>query len=393
MKILWLCPFVPYPLDNGGNIRVFSMLSHLSKIHEIHLICLNSAMQGGMKLDPLKKLCKKVDVLDSPPFLPLKLHHAPYFFSSTPGSIAVDGAKLRREVEFIVSSQTFDLLHVEFLTLAELALSLNIKMRTCTEHFFAMESYNHNLQDYHGLKHWYFSRELRKMKRWEPTILAKFDHVFVTSKTHQQHVTQWMNRENRATLVPNGVDTNYFRPQSCEVNPHSFFFMGAFHLDPSSQRALAVLVDEVFPTVLKMLPNAELHVVGKGASLEVVERAHPNIHFHGYVDDVRPYLASSAALLLPIVGGSGTKLRILTAMSMAKPVVTSIDGLAGLQCEDGKELCVARDWKEMASKAVQLSLNEDLRKNIGLSARKVVEERFSWEYLASIQNAAWMRMN
>lgn len=391
MNILWLCPFVPYPLDNGGNIRVFSMLSHLAKVHNITLVCLDDPLQGGRNVQPLRDLCAQVHVLDAPPFLPLKLHHAPYFFSRTPGSLVVGGNRLQQQLAAIAAGQDFDLLHVEFLTLAEMALDLNISKRTLTEHFLAVESYGHNVKEMRGLKRWYFQRELAKIVRWEPHIVGRYDHVFVTSEPHRQKVSGWMG-EGRVTLVANGVDTDYFQPQAVEVDAHAFFFMGAFHLDAANQRALAVLVDEVFPAIRQALPDAVLHVVGKGVPQDVRQRAPAGIRFHGYVDDVRPLLASSAALLLPIVGGSGTKLRILTAMAMAKPVVTSVDGLAGLDCTDGRELFIARDCQDMAAKAVHLAKDAALRARIGKVARRAMEGRFSWAQLARIQQGVWQSL-
>ena len=391
MNILWLCPFVPYPLDNGGNIRVFSMLSHLAKIHAVTLVCLDDPLQGGRDVRPLRDLCAQVHVLDAPPFFPLKLHHAPYFFSRTPGSLAVGNPRLKRQLAAIAAGQDFDLLHVEFSTLAELALGLNIKKRTLTEHFLAIESYGHNVKEMSGFKRWYFQRELTKLERWEPAIARQYDHIFVTSEPHLRRVSEWMGG-GHVTLVPNGVDVDYFQPQVVETNAHSYFFMGAFHLDASSQRALAVLVDKVFPTIQQDLPDAVLHVVGKGVPQELKDRAHANIRFYGYVDDVRPLLAFSAALLLPVVGGSGTKLRILTAMAMGKPVITSVDGLAGLDCADGEELFIARDWQDMATKAVHLSCNTKLCSDIGRAARRAMEERFSWVQLAHIQEGVWQTL-
>jgi len=391
VNVLWLCPFVPFPLDNGGNIRVFSMLSHLARRHAVTLVCLADPLQGGKDLRPLRALCTQVHVLKAPTFLPLKLHHAPYFFSSTPGSLAVGSARLQHQLAVIAKNRHFDLLHVEFLTLAEMALDMDIGKRTLTEHFLALESYAHNVQEMHGIKRWYFQRELAKIERWEPAVVSRFDHVFVTSEPHRRKVARWMDEE-RVTLVPNGVDTDFFQPQVGAVDEHAFFFMGAFHLDASSLRALNILVDEVFPAIRRALPEAVLHVVGKGVPGKVRERVPAGIKFHGYVDDIRPLLSASAVMLLPIVGGSGTKLRILTAMAMSKPVVTSVDGLAGMECEDGRELLVARDWGEMAAQAVRLAGDAALRKKIGCAARRAVEEQFSWAHLARIQDSAWQAL-
>lgn len=391
MRILWLCPFVPFPPDTGSSTRVFALLRELAGLHEVTLVCLDDPLQESCDLRPLQDICQRVHLLSSPPRMPLKLHHAVDFFSIQPGSLALNSRRLLAELTELSRAHTFDLMQVEFLPLAAMALQLEVPVRVITEHYLAVEAYEHYTRTLRGIRRWYFQRELRKLRRWEPDIIRRYSHVLVTSGPHLKIVSGWVGRE-RVTQVPNGVDVDYFAPVNTESRHNEFVFMGSFHLNPANLQTLAILLEKVLPVLRKRIPDLVLHVIGKGIPKEVGAQAVPNVRFHGYLLDIRPLLASSTAMLLPMVGGSGTKIRVLTAMAMGKVVITTPDGLAGLECEEGREVLIVRSWEEMAAMAARVSADVEFRRRIGRAARAAVVQRFSWAKLATIQARLWERL-
>ena len=107
----------------------------------------------------------------------------------------------------------------------------------------------------------------------------------------------------------------------------------------------------------------------------------PNVEYAGYVEDVRPHIAKSAVFIAPLRSGSGTKVKVLNAMSQGKPVVTTSIGAEGIEAQPDEEIVIADDPKEFARKTVYLLKHSEEAQKIGQRARKVIEEKYDWQVI------------
>ncbi len=171
---------------------------------------------------------------------------------------------------------------------------------------------------------------LLETMRWralEEQAAARFhQHIFCT----QEDARGFESRHEvaRSYIVPNGVDLDYFTPRPVERDPHELLFLGSLDYEPN-QDGLRCFFDEVWPELRKREPRASLVVVGRAPSDELRREVPAGVHLIADVEDVRPYLARAAALVVPLAIGGGSRLKIAEAMAMGCPVISTEIGAQG----------------------------------------------------------------
>jgi glycosyltransferase involved in cell wall biosynthesis len=257
------------------------------------------------------------------------------------------------------------------------------------EHYIATESRRRLARiSKWGLKRIYYGFDFPKIAMYEERVLNRFDLCLVTSREDEGKL---LNRGIGSKIVvsPNGVDTQYFRPlddTGLEPGNHgnpSLVYMGAFHLEPANVDGLEHLLERVLPLVEQQIPGVKLEVIGRGLHGSFIDKyAHRNVFFHGYVEDVRPILGRAQALLLPLRGGSGTKIRVLTAMAMAVPVVATPMAAEGIEAKHEEHILLGDTPETLARYCARVLRDRDLKKNMGSAGRRLVEDKYSWETVA-----------
>jgi glycosyltransferase involved in cell wall biosynthesis len=182
----------------------------------------------------------------------------------------------------------------------------------------------------------------------------------------------------RVAVVPNAVDLEYFRarPEAPGPEPHSICFFGAINYFPNTD-GLQFFLKEIFPLVLARLPGAKLSVVGHTPQ-DLFQLQSATVDMKGFVPDVRVEVERAAVVIAPLRIGGGTRLKILEAMAMSKPVVSTPQGAEGLDVSDGRELLLADGPAAFADQLVRLLEDAALGRRLGAAARHLVEQRYGW---------------
>jgi glycosyltransferase involved in cell wall biosynthesis len=152
------------------------------------------------------------------------------------------------------------------------------------------------------------------------------------------------------------------------------------------------LVEEVWPLVLRRRPQARLLIVGRGDEAERERLRRPGVEATGEVPDVRPYLAGAAVVIVPIRMGGGTRLKVVEALSMAKPMVSTTLGCEGVNVRHGEHLLVADGAEEFAGAVTQLLEDRWLAAELGRAGRARMEEEYSWELAGERLERLYARM-
>lgn len=185
--------------------------------------------------------------------------------------------------------------------------------------------------------------------------------------------------------VPTGVDTDYFRPQGvASPEPHNLVFTGSMDWLPNED-AIRYFTEQILPRVKQAVPDVTLTVVGRNPSAHLLElsKRDASIIVTGRVEDVRPYIERSAAYIVPIRIGGGTRLKIYEAMAMAKPVVSTAVGAEGLPVHDGVELLIADTPEKFAATVVRVMTDQSLAQQLGRRAAHTVRGQFGWSRVAA----------
>lgn len=391
MKLLIVSPFFPYPPDSGGAIRIYNLIKHLSKEHDIMLLSYIDETQNFSKIE-ISTYCKAVTI-PLPHNKRSWLSHGKHLFSKLPYSLVyVDNRFKERLIE--ITSQPFDIVQFEFLPLAHyVELLPKSSKKIVVEHYIAAESRKRLMEFWKpSLRKLYYRLQLPKINAYEQEILDKFDLCLITSEAHKQKLIDW-GVKSQIMLSPNGVDTEYFAPLSEDISSEepnlqpTLVYMGAYHLEPANIDGLTYLLENILPLIREKVPNIQLEIIGKGLPPHFEQKyRNNNIVFHGYVDDIRPVLGRAHGLLLSLRGGSGTKIRILTAMAMAIPVVATSIAAEGIDVKHNENILIGDTPENFSAETIKLIRDPELNSKIGSAGRKLVESKYSWKMVAERLN-------
>jgi glycosyltransferase involved in cell wall biosynthesis len=205
------------------------------------------------------------------------------------------------------------------------------------------------------------------------TVVSERDAHFLRNQSPEAHIH----------LVENGVDTRYFSPCRHEEQPGSLIFTGSLNWHPNVN-ALRFFAREIWPLIKHQCSGAHLYLAGRSPHSSLLDwaRRDPSVEVAASPDDIRPWIARACVFVCPILEGGGTRLKILDAMAMARPVVSTTIGCEGLRVTAGENILVADTPQDFASKVVNLLENSDRRRQLGAAGRTLVEKHYDWEIIA-----------
>lgn len=229
------------------------------------------------------------------------------------------------------------------------------------------------------------------MARHERQQARSFDMSITVSEDDARALREIAPRA-KTVVVPNGVDTNYFDNATPDgEEPQSLVFTGSMSYQPNVE-AMTYFTQRIYPHILQMCPSVRLYIVGRSPApeIEALGVQHPGrVFVTGTVDDVRPFLRRAAVVVVPLRNGGGTRLKILEALAMHKPVVSTTVGAEGLAVIDKKHILIADDDQQFADSVVSLVKDSAKRQRLGEAGRRLVEARYDWRHIAPLLEAAW----
>jgi polysaccharide biosynthesis protein PslH len=225
-------------------------------------------------------------------------------------------------------------------------------------------------------------REWRATQGVEKQYLQKADVVIAVSIADRDVFAQVISPDKIA-VTATGVDVEYFQPRPGTVEEKTLVFTGSMDWLPNED-GIFYFMQEILPRIAQEIPAVKLIVVGRQPSrrMQLLAETNAQVQLTGRVEDVRPHLARGTACIVPLRIGSGTRLKIFEAMSMAKPVVSTTIGAEGLAVQHGTHLFLADSPEDFAKYVILLLRDETLRERLGAAARSLVENNFSWSSVA-----------
>ncbi|MCE9531874.1 MAG: glycosyltransferase family 4 protein [Planctomycetes bacterium] len=392
---------LPFPMTSGKRIRTFQLLSRLAERHRITYLCHRNpdAEEGAQAETAFRKLGIRTIVVDRqvPAKSGLRFYArlAANLLSPLPYSVTSHcSASLHQAANRLSEVDPPDLWHCEWTPYANYLRHLQ-----STRPWVVMA---HNVetliwQRYHEteanpLKRWFIHRQFRKFERFEKWAYSSCNRALAVSELDARLMHDRFGAQ-KISVVDNGVDTAYFEPTGQEQrDPYRILFLGSLDWRPNLD-GVRVLLDEIFPSVRQKEPRASLQIVGRRPAewlrQAVVNR--PGVELHADVADVRPFLRSAGMLAVPLRFGGGSRLKILEALVIGLPVVTTRVGVEGLCLEPNHHVTVADDSVEF-SKAVLDTMRHPLNSQKQAErGRSVVLERYDWNGLADQLETVWFQ--
>jgi glycosyltransferase involved in cell wall biosynthesis len=288
-------------------------------------------------------------------------------------------ARFGEELQQALARSRPDMIHLDSMDLYRWLPSLPGLPTACTHH--SIESELLRLQATHSvnpLVKTYLRHQANLVEKVERSLCPRFSLNVMTSDVDADRLCA-LTPGARTTVVPNGTDTDYFRPGSPEqVIPGRVVFLGPTFMFPNRD-AIHFFLDAAWPLVRRRCPESTFHTIGKNPAEDKArfERS-AGVTCNGHVPDVRPHLAEAAVSVVPIRVGGGTRLKILDAWSMGKAVVSTSVGCEGLETVDGHNILIRDDPKEFAGAVVEVLCDRDLQEQLGREGRRTSEQHYSW---------------
>jgi glycosyltransferase involved in cell wall biosynthesis len=377
VKILYISPWFPYPPVNGSKQRIYHLIRSLAQAHEIELI---SFVRPGELVDVqgMAEMCSAVVCVEWNEYNPRSLKSTLGYFSRKPRWL-VD--TYSREMAATVSQQ-IALSQPETVICGELPGALYAPHppgpRVIQDD---IEVISYRDEWLHGRTH---LDRLRRKLTWGKLVrflgaqMEDFSAATVVSAHEYAIVRLLLPMQVQLEVIPNGVDLAELRHDNTAPERDSLIFNGAltFH---ANYQAMSYFLKEVFPLLQAQRPGVKLTITGSAAGIDLgTEFTRQGVMLSGYLDDIRPAIRQAWACVAPILQGSGTRIKILEAMALGTPVVTTSKGIEGLAVRDGEHVLVADQPLEFAEKTARLLENPELRRHLVLNARKLVELRYDW---------------
>jgi glycosyltransferase involved in cell wall biosynthesis len=291
-----------------------------------------------------------------------------------------ESAAMLREIIELERRRSFDFLVCDFLApAANVPRSLAMPTILFQHNVEAMIWKRHYEIQTNPIKKAYLYSQWHKMRRFEKEMCRDFDCVIGVSAEDREHIKREYGAQS-VFDVPTGVDSDTFQTRGAvQPSAHSIVFTGSMDWLPNED-AIKYFMREIMPLIKKKVPDVCLTVVGRNPPPALVDlsKEDTSLIVTGRVEDVRPYIESSAAYIVPLRIGSGTRLKIFEAMAMGKPVVSTTVGAEGLPVTNGIELLVADEPAAFADAVISLLTDKSYAIQLGQRAASIVRQNHGW---------------
>ncbi|NLN75565.1 MAG: glycosyltransferase [Armatimonadetes bacterium] len=383
MKILFLSAWFPYPPDNGARIRAYNLIKGLAQENEVYLISLLQEDSNEENSRYLDNICEVVSLHNSHWFKPGGIKSLLGLFSSAPRSVVCTyDSRVTQAVLGAIDRIRPDVLIVSSLGMAHyvpgnLSVPSILDQHNCE--YAVMKRAADKLPN--GWNRWRAAAGWKKSARWEARMCKKFDVVTAVSEQDRQLMLQAAPNLLNLHILPNGVDTALYQPEQWSPEPKTLIYNGALTYSANLD-AIKYYITDIYPHLADT--GITLRVTGRhsGIDLQGVEKC-PGVELIGYVDDIRDVLKKSAACVVPLREGGGSRLKILEAMAAGVPVISTAMGSEGIEATPGTHIITADSPKDFALAIKRVLGDQSLARSLSSNARLFVEQRYDWSTIST----------
>ncbi|PLX07318.1 MAG: hypothetical protein C0598_13205 [Marinilabiliales bacterium] len=376
MRLFVLLPRVPYPLEKGDKLRAFYQIKELSKNNEIILCALNSIskLDKQKAFRELQPYCRSINFIDLPwygilwnlftAFLKGIPIQSGYFYS----------CRAKRKVDKLIEEYKPDHVYCQLVRTAEYFIKSDLPKTIDYQDVFS-----------YGLKRRYdkanllfkpiYKMEYKRLLKYENKVFDCFDNKTIISYPDQKLIDH--PQREKIHIIPNGVDHDFFSPME-RKKEYDLVFAGNMAYPPNVDAA-SFLVKDIMPLVWKKKPDATILLAGASPDRRVLALKGNNVVVSGWMDDIRDAYSSARVFIAPMRIGTGLQNKLLEAMSMRIPSITTKLANDALKAEDGKEVLIGNDANSLAKNILNLLNDKKHYSEIADNGYNFVNTEYSWE--------------
>lgn len=387
MKLFIILSRVPYPLEKGDKLRAFNQIKELSKNHEIVLFALNDTKLHENAINELKKYCVAISVMKFSKrtiffnllrslFSGLPLQVGYFYFS-----------KAQRKVDELIKKHAPDHIYCQLIRTTEYVKEYRSIPKTLDYMDVFSKGIERRKHTEPYLLRPFFAMEYRRLIRYEKSVFDRFDNKTIISEQDKSLIPH--PDRSKIVVVPNGVDIDYFKPVVAEKK-YDLLFNGNMNYPPNIESA-EFLVKQVMPLVWAKYPHVNLLISGATPHKRILNLVSDRVVVSGWVEDVRLNYAQSKMLVAPMQISIGLQNKLLEAMAMRIPCITSTLANNALGAKKDEEILVAGSAGEYAQHIFDLLEDPEKAKSIASNGYKFTLYKFNWKNTVAILESLFLK--
>ena len=378
LKIFVLLSRVPYPLDKGDKLRAFHQLKRLSEQHEIYLFALNDS---PLHKDAVKVLsfCKELHIYNLPK-IAIMWNVFCFLFSKKPLQCGYFyNRRAKKQIDKQIKIIQPDHIYAQLIRTAEYVKTQPIE-KTLDYQDVLSQGLLRIMRQSSFFKRLFYKMEHKRVRLHEKTIFNYFDNTTIITETDRN----LMDIPNNGTLtvIPNGVDTDFYRPMQ-EKKKFDLIFTGNMSYPPNVNAA-EYIAKNIFPPLLDKYPYIRIVLCGTSPSGSVLSLQNEHITVTGWVDDIRPFYAQSRLFIAPMHLGTGLQNKLLEAMAMKIPCITSPLASKPLHLTNEKEVVICNTATEYVEAIDKLLIHPELYHRLAENGYEFVRQNYNWKSTTAI---------
>lgn len=376
-KILIISPYFPFPARDGGKVRLYNLIKHLSYNNKIYLLAYVEPNADKNCVELAKEFCTGV-------FPVLREEEKRIIANDIPRSVSFFYTQaMIDKLQEVLDMVKPDVVQLDFLIMTQYVKHIKNIPVFYTEHDMSVLVFNQSFHD-RDLNDTDRFFEWKKLINYEKHILDYFCSVMVLTDRDKSLIEN-LNKNVKATIIPTGVDTEFYKPNVYFNEEKSLVFVGHYRHFPNLD-AIVYFVKNIYPKIVEKIPNIKLYIVGSGVTKHVENLQNKNIIVTGELEDIREYLRKPNIFVAPVRLGGGIKGKVLEAMAMGVPVVATKEAVSGIDYANNNFALVSDNVDCFAKNVIKLVENDNLYKELSNNSRKITEQYYNWTNIAKKLN-------
>ena len=400
MKVLQLSNKIPNPERDGGAIAINAITEGLLKVGcEVKMLAMNTK-KHFMEMSSIPEKFRKERQLETVA-IDTSVKPLPALIALLTGKSynvsRFQSENFSKKLSEILQKEQFDIIHLEGIYMASylpvirqhskaavILRAHNIEWRIWEK--LAMEEKN-------MLKKWYLGKLSKQLRKHEEKMLNFFDGI-ATITSQEMEYLKASGCKVPIVYVPFGLDVAKYTPKKSRY-PDTLSYMGALDWLPNLQ-GLDWFFKNVWGEVYSKFPNTQFHIAGRNMPDSFYKNNHPGVVLHGEVENAKIFIEEYDIMLVPLLAGSGVRVKIIEGMAMGKAIITTTVGIEGIACTFGRDVLVADTPEEFGEAVCRCFIDKEMKKKLEYNARKFVEENYdigrTAEQLVSFYNERILQM-
>lgn len=399
MRILIVTSHFPWK-GYGGGVRLYNTIKSLSKRHKITLMSVIEPDQEDL-IKEITPYCEQIitinwkelerENLSSLLRKAFRNHFSSFYLlwgllngksSNIPfGALKYQPHIFREKIRTVIENNKFDLIELNFpqmglygKDLPKEVVKVYSSHEVRTVNMYRFYKYEKRIR-----KKLFYFLQWKQMKAYEKSLLDMYDVVISFSPKDSRFFKEHANSNTLVAMIPTGVNLEYLTYANCSKrDPDTLVFLG-YYLNYPNEDAVIYFTRRILPLTKKAFPDVKFYIIGSKPTQRVKDLADgKSIFVTGFVEDFRPYLQKATVFVVPMRLGGGIKGKIIEAMALGIPVVSTPEGCEGLEITDGVNIIIASGLEDFAQKTIALLKDKELQQRISLGGRKLAEGKYDW---------------